>query len=132
MRAECQAERTLRDPPRGARLRTVHQLFVLFHSPGPAWDHQLGFLEQPGIELHIAFMRDLTQRGLMVLGGPFADGDDAGPVGMAVIAAADAAEAERLAQEDRSVASGLLRVAIRPWTVPMGSALGALPAREEP
>ena len=54
----------------------MQRLFVLFHSPGPAWDRALGFLEQP-------------------------------------------------------VASGLLRVAVRPWTVPMGFAVGALPSHEE-
>jgi hypothetical protein len=43
----------------------------------------------------------------------------------------DAEEAELLALEDRSVASGLLRVAVRPWTVPMGFAVGALPSHEE-
>ena len=109
----------------------MQRLFVLFHSPGPAWDRALGFLEQPGIEEHVAFMRTLTERGVMVLGGPFADGDATEQVGMAVITAGDAEEAELLALEDRSVASGLLRVAVRPWTVPMGFAVGALPSHEE-
>lgn len=107
----------------GARLRGVQQLFVLFHSPGSAWDPSRGFMEQPGIEQHIAFMRGLTERGLMVLGGPFADGDAAGAVGMAVITAPDLAEAERLAMEHRSVQDALIRVQVRPWNVPMGVAL---------
>jgi uncharacterized protein YciI len=110
-----------------ARLRAMRQLFVLFHSPGPAWDPAVGFMEQTGIEEHIAFMRSLAERGLMVLGGPFADEDPVGPVGMAVITAHDAAEAERIGLEDRSVASGLIRVTTRPWTVPMGFALHATP-----
>jgi uncharacterized protein YciI len=109
----------------------VQQLFVLFHSRGAAWDPALGFLEQPGIEQHIAFMRSLTARGLIVLGGPFADGDAAGQVGMAVIATRDAAEAERLAQEDQSVERGLLRVSVRPWTVPMGFALDTMHPLDE-
>jgi uncharacterized protein YciI len=110
----------------GRRLGVVRQLFVLFHSPGPGWDHALGFMEQPGIDQHIAFMRGLTEQALLVLGGPLADEDATGLVGMAVITAGDAAEAARVAREDRSVASGLLRVTVRPWTVPMGFALDAV------
>ena len=109
----------------------MQQLFVLFHCPGAAWNHGLGFMQQPGIEQHIAFMRSLTDRGLMALGGPFADEDAAEAVGMAVITARDAAEAEGVALEDRSVASGLIRVTTRPWTVPMGFALEAIPASHE-
>lgn len=109
----------------------MQQLFVLFHSPGTTWDHALGFMEQPGIEQHVAFMRSLLERGLMVLGGPFADGVAAGPVGMAVITAPDAAEAERLAREDRSVERGLIHVSIRPWTVPMGFALDSIPSTDD-
>jgi uncharacterized protein YciI len=104
----------------------MRQLFVLFHAPGPAWDRAVGFMEQPGIEEHIDFMRSLAARALMVLGGPFADEDPAGAVGMAVIIARDAAEARRIALEDGSVASGLIRVTSRPWTVPMGFALDAI------
>jgi hypothetical protein len=62
----------------------MRQLCVLLHSPGPAWDRALRFMEQPGIEEHVAFMRSLTARGLMVLGGPFGDGDAGAGVGMAV------------------------------------------------
>lgn len=105
----------------------MRQLFVLFHSPGPAWDKAFGFMEQPGIGEHIAFMRSLTERGLMVLGGPFGDEDSAVAVGMAVITARDVAEAALLATEDRSVEHGLLRAAVRPWIVPMGMALEAIP-----
>ena len=109
----------------------MQRLFVLFHSPGPRWDDAIGFLEQPGIEEHIAFMRSLAERGLMALGGPFSDNDAASSVGMAVVTAPDAAAAERLAHEDRSVASGLIQVTVRPWNVPMGFALGSIPPAEQ-
>ena len=108
----------------------MRQLFVLFHSPGPAWDRAVGYMEQPGIQAHVDFMRSLAARGLMVLGGPFADEDVVGAVGMVVITAADSAEAERLAHEDRSVEHGLIRVSVRPWNVPMGLALDAVPPVE--
>ena len=67
----------------------------------------------------------------MVLGGPFADDDATGTVGMALIAVADAGEAERVAQEDRSIKAGLMKVAIRPWMVPMGFALDLVPQPDE-
>lgn len=111
----------------------MKQLFVLFHSPGAGWDPGVGFMEQRGIEDHIAFMRSLAERDLMALGGPFADGDASGAVGMAVVAVADAEEAERLAHEDRSVEAGLIKVSVRPWMVPMGFALDLIPQpAEEP
>jgi len=103
----------------------MRQLFVLFHSPGEAWRAGVPYLEQPGIEEHIAFMRRLAESGRMVLGGPFATGG--ATVGMAIVQAVDQAHAERLASDDRSVARGLIRVEVRPWNVPMGSALEALP-----
>jgi len=109
----------------------MRQLFALLHSPGPRWNHAIGFLEQPGVEEHIAFMRSLSDRGLMVLGGPFGDDDATQWVGMALVTAPDAGAAERLALEDRSVASGLVRVTVRPWNVPMGFALGTITAAEE-
>ena len=111
-------------------MRGAQQLFVPFHSPGATWDHALGFMEQPGIEQRAAFIGSLTARGLMVLGGPLAGGDAAGPVGVAVVAPRGAAEAGHLALEDRSLERGLIRVRVRPWTVPMGSALGSLPAAQ--
>lgn len=108
----------------------MQQLFVLFLSPGPSWDRTIGFMEQPGAAEHVAFMRSLTSRGLMVLGGPFDDGDATTAVSMAVIVATGLEEARRIAGEDRSVEVGLLRVQVRPWNVPEGLALGSLPAPE--
>jgi hypothetical protein len=82
-------------------------LFVLFHSPGRAWQAGVPYAQQPGIIDHIGFMRSLAERELMLLGGPFGDGAPDGlPVGMAVIRAASVEEAELIAGEDRSVASG--------------------------
>lgn len=115
----------------GRETAGVKQLFVLFHSPGPVWDPAVAFMEQRGIGAHIAFMRSLTERGLMALGGPFADDDASGTVGMAVIAVADGGEAERLAHEDRSIEAGLIKVSVRPWMVPMGFALDLVPQPDE-
>jgi uncharacterized protein YciI len=102
-------------------------LFVLFHRPGPAWQPDVGFTEQPGIMDHIVFMRRLDEEQRLILGGPFDDGRaapaDGGPVGIAIIRTDGQAEAEAIAGSDASVQAGLLTVTVRPWRPRMGSAL---------
>ena len=97
-------------------------LFVLFHSPGPAWDPALPYPEQAGVTEHIGFMRSLAERGVMVLGGPFEHAEPDEPVGMVIIEAEDLAAARAMAEEDRSLAAGLLTVNVRPWLPRMGNA----------
>jgi uncharacterized protein YciI len=99
------------------------ELFVIEHLPGRAWLDGVGFREQPGVDVHMAFMRSLHDRGLLVLGGPFLDAADGTHVGMAVVRAESHEAAAALASEDPSVAAGLLRIRVRPWLVPMGTAL---------
>jgi uncharacterized protein YciI len=99
------------------------ELFVIEHSPGRTWLHGVGFREQPGVDVHMAFMRTLHDRGLLVLGGPFLDEADGAHVGMAIIRAKSREAAATLASEDASVSAGLLQVRVRPWLVPMGTAL---------
>ena len=102
-------------------------LFVLFHRPGPGWQPDVPFPEQPGIVDHIMFMRAVNDDGRLVLGGPFDDEPagphDGGPVGIAIIQADGLADAEAIAASDRSVQAGLLVVKVRPWRPRMGSAL---------
>lgn len=98
-------------------------LFVLAHSPGPAWDHSLPYPEQPNVMEHIGFMQSLDQRGLLVLGGPYDEIAPHQPVGMAIIEADDLAAARALAEEDPSLALGLVTVSVRAWRPRMGSAL---------
>ena len=99
-------------------------LFVIEHSPGPAWTDGVAYREQPGIAAHLEFMRSLDDRGLMVLGGPFLDDATGTHVGMAIVRAESLEAAESLAAEDDSVAAGLLRCRVRPWMAAMGTALG--------
>ena len=100
------------------------QLYVIEHSPGPAWLDGVGFREQAGVDVHMTFMRSLHDRGLLVLGGPFLDDADGSThVGMAIVRAESLEAAAALASEDPSVAGGLLRIRVRPWLVPMGTAL---------
>jgi uncharacterized protein len=46
---------------------------VILFSAGPAWVSGRGSRQQPHWEGHAAFIDDLTERGLLIAGGPFAD-----------------------------------------------------------
>ena len=97
-------------------------LFVIEHSPGPGWVDGIPYPAQPGIEQHMAFMRSLHDRRLLVIGGPFTDAVGDRPVGMAIVRAETLEAAEALAGEDESVRADLIRYRVRPWMVPMGTA----------
>lgn len=95
------------------------RFFVVFHRPGPAWRSGVAFREQPGVELHVAHMRAMHERGVLAIGGPFLD--DTG--GMAVLSTSTIDEARELAGADPALAAGLLTIEVRPWMTPMGALL---------
>jgi len=94
--------------------------FVLQHRAGPAvvagtslFDHHPGFAE------HGAFLRRRVADGTLIAAGPLADADGEG---MTVLRAESLEAAVALATEDdRSVAAGVLTVAVRPWRVLMST-----------
>ena len=90
------------------------QLHVLFHSPGPSWRAGVEPRDQEGIELHYAFVGRLAAEGLVVGAGPFLDPENGG---MVVTRIESLEEAQRRADEDEAVRSGLLSVRVRPWRV---------------
>jgi uncharacterized protein len=65
-------------------------LVVVWMSPGSGWDPAVGPREQRLWPEHAAFMDDLFGRGLVVLGGPLADG-----CGSLVVVRADSIEQVR-------------------------------------
>lgn len=92
---------------------------VVFHRPGPGWRAGTPYKEQPGVAEHVAYMKSLDARGVMVLGGPFLD--DSG--GMVVLSASSIDVARELAEADPGVRSGLLSAEIRTWMTPTGTAV---------
>ena len=58
---------------------------------------------------HKAYVKDLVQKGKMVIAGPFTDRSG----GMILIEALDENEAQRIAAEDPAVVSGILKNNIR-------------------
>ncbi len=70
---------------------------------------------------HRAFLRELHERGINLASGPL--GDDAALV---VLEAADAAEVERLIQDDPLVVHGVVTEhTVREWSVTIGAVGGA-------
>ena len=90
---------------------------ALMHTGGPALLAGEPVFSQPDFGEHIAFLRRMRERGVLVAAGSL----DRRVTGMAVLRVpdpADVAEYVQLAQEDDlSVVRGLLQVRVQPWHV---------------
>ncbi len=93
--------------------------FVVFHLPGSKWDPQRPLFEQPGLQEHIEHYRTLSDRGKLMIGGPFLDAAAGGMMVAAVGVTGE--ELEAFASADPSVKAGLLTYTVRPWLVGMKS-----------
>jgi uncharacterized protein YciI len=51
----------------------MKQTFAIFREPGAAWLEGKTSREQPSWNEHAAFMDNLFEQGVIVLGGPYAD-----------------------------------------------------------
>lgn len=90
---------------------------VVFHQPGPAWNPELPFFEQDGVQAHVEHYRALLGQGKLEMGGPFLDGTSGGM--MIPVQGIDEAEISAFAQSDPAVRSGLLQAVVRPWMIGM-------------
>ncbi|WP_158219807.1 YciI family protein [Ideonella sp. A 288] len=91
--------------------------FVIFHAPGPRWQAGKGMFDQEGLQGHLDHYRKLHADGKLALGGPHLD--DQGGGMMIPEAGLTKEELTAFAEADPAVASGLLRVQVRPWLVGM-------------
>lgn len=91
---------------------------ALLHTPGPSAP-AAGPLQHDGrFAQHVAFLERMAAKGYLVAAGPLADEDGAGMTILRLPGEDRMAEVAALAtQDDRSVADGLLSVAVRPWQV---------------
>lgn len=91
--------------------------YVVFHRPGPAWQHGVDFREQDGVREHIQHYLKFHEQGKLELGGPFLLADAGGMM----VATRDVSqeELEDFAAADPAVRSGLLICEIRPWLTAM-------------
>jgi len=90
---------------------------VVFHKPGPKWQHGIDFREQDGVGEHVQHYLKLHQPGKLEFGGPFLLPDAGGMM----VATKDVSQAEldAFAASDPAVQSGLLVYEVRPWLTAM-------------
>jgi uncharacterized protein YciI len=81
--------------------------------PGPTWTSG-AVDEQPGWDEHAAYIDELIERGIFVMGGPL--GDHAGSLSLLENVSED--EARELVREDPFVANGVFELdEVRAWNV---------------
>ena len=94
-----------------ARTRAV-RVFVRFRR-GPTWTSGPPE-EQPGWDEHAAFIDDLVERGIFVMGGPLADQSGS----LSLLENVTEQEARELVGEDPFVANGVFELEdVRAWNV---------------
>ena len=100
--------------------------YVVFHRPGPKWQHGVDFREQEGVREHVGHYLKFHEQGKLELGGPFLLQDTGGmtlapPARAGVVATKDVSqeELEAFAAADPAVVSGLLLYEVRPWLTAM-------------
>src|SRR4051794_30758249 len=88
------------------------RLVVRFRA-GPTWTSG-SVREQPEWDAHAEYVDDLIERGIFVMGGPFAD--DSGS--QSLLEGIDVDEATRILQEDPFMKNGVFELdEIREWTI---------------
>lgn len=86
------------------------ELFVVTYRPGPSWRQGAPMSEQ-GLEPHGAYHRRLVEEGRAYAGGGFVGADG----GMAILRAADLAEAEAILAADPAIVAGIFAAELRHW-----------------
>ena len=89
--------------------------YLVERARGPAWDHSSLRREQDGWDEHAAFMDELAERGVIVLGGPIGerDGDNA-----LLVIDLESEEAVRACLADDPWPESMLTIeSVKPWSV---------------
>lgn len=96
-----------------------HHTFVVIYERGPAWDASKPAIEQANIQGHMQFIRANFEK--MLAAGPFLEALPAGGsdrvVGMVIVRATSAEEAQALLAGDPALTTNLMQVKVRNWQV---------------
>jgi uncharacterized protein len=87
------------------------QLFLFLYRPGPAWRQGVPMREQY-LRAHGAYHARLVSEGRSVAGGGYV-GEEGG---MAIVRAADLAEAQAMLAADPAIRNGVFAAELRQWT----------------
>ena len=104
-RRRANARRSPRQPRRRPR-----QLFLFLFRPGPAWRAGVPMREQD-LRAHGAYHARLVREGRSVAGGGYV-GEEGG---MAIVRAADLAEAQAMLAADPAIQNGVFAAELRQW-----------------
>lgn len=88
----------------------ARQLFLFLYRPGPAWQPGVP-MRQQDLRAHGAYHARLVREGRSVAGGGFTGLDG----GMAIVRAADLAEAQAMLAADPAIINGVFAADIRHW-----------------
>ncbi len=102
-----------------ASLVEMPSLFVVEQAKGPSYDHARGRREQAGWDEHATFMDGLTERGIIVIGGPVGDVDE-GERTLLVVCAEDEAAVRAAFEPDPWYETVLHLARLEPWTLWLG------------
>jgi uncharacterized protein YciI len=96
--------------------------FLVKRTHGPSWDASRLRREQVGWNEHAAFMDELVEKGMIVLGGPVGEGD--GHSALLVMEANDAGEVRERLAADPWGEDMLATESIEPWSIFLRRATG--------
>ncbi len=94
-------------------------LFLVENAKGPAYDRSRGRREQQEWDQHAAFMDQLLERGVIVMGGPVGD-VDGGENTLLVVRAEDEAAVRGAFEQDPWHETVLRLARVEPWTLWLG------------
>jgi len=98
-------------PPQAApTAQNARSLFLFVYRPGPSWRPGVPMREQD-LRAHGAYHAQLVRDGRSVAGGGFVGMDG----GMAIVRAADLAEAQAMLAADPAIVNGVFAADIRHW-----------------
>ncbi len=100
--------------------------FLVRYSPGINWNHQIGYMDQPGLMAHHEYLNKLHASDQLVLGGPLLSE----PGSMSLLRIGSLEEANRLVEMDPGIQTRILNAELIPWNVELSS-LMFVPHREE-
>lgn len=94
-----------------------HPLFVAIYERGPAWDPAKSVFEQSSIQDHMQYLRANITRliGAAPFQEAFARDTSDRVVGMVIVSATSAEEAQAFVNADPAVSTGLMKAFVRRW-----------------
>jgi uncharacterized protein YciI len=110
-------EANVKEKPRRKDIpRDVQPYFIALLSKGDRWNDTEGAEVADLVPRQLAFIREQVEAGRFLLAGPITD--DGQFVGISIIAAANAAEAQAIAAADPGVTAGRLKVEVHSAYLP--------------